>query len=544
MKETFRLSMAWLHTWSGLVIGWVLYVMFLAGTAALFQDETSVWMRPELGSHGDPATAVELAQRRLESVAPQAQSWSISLPDAREPATQISWRPRAVAMNDNASTDPATRELLDSSTGEPLRVRQTRGGDLFYRLHYRFEIQGRNGWWFSGAAAVAMLVGLVSGVIIHKRIFRDFFTFRSKSALQRSWLDAHNFLAVLLLPFHFVITYTGLVPIMSTVMPWAIVANYAQERTPYEAMTNYGEVRTAYFEDARGAVPGARASGVAASLVPLRPVLEQARQRWDGGRVGRISVTNPGDSAAVIEVVRHAGDQVSHRGERLLFAGDSGRFMRAISEQGVVSRISSVMYGLHMVRFADPVLRWVVFIAGLASTAMIAAGLILWTVKRRPDGRNGQPVPLGYAIVERLNVGTIVGLPVAMAGLFWANRLLPIDMAARPATETRVFFGVWLFALLYAAVRPAKRLWSEQLWMAVFAFAAVPVLNAFTTDRHLLASVRDGDWIMAGFDLTMIGVALLFAFAATKASQRVPAGNCRERSVPGKASQRAQEATL
>lgn len=43
-----RQSMAWLHTWSGLLPGWVVYLVFLFGTAAFFDQEINNWMRPEL----------------------------------------------------------------------------------------------------------------------------------------------------------------------------------------------------------------------------------------------------------------------------------------------------------------------------------------------------------------------------------------------------------------------------------------------------------------------------------------------------------------
>src|SRR3546814_3592298 len=64
-----------------------------------------------------------------------------------------------------------------------------------------------------------MLVAIVSGVITHKKIFVDFFTFRWGKG-QRSWLDAHNALSVFGLPFHLMITYTGLVTLMALYMPW------------------------------------------------------------------------------------------------------------------------------------------------------------------------------------------------------------------------------------------------------------------------------------------------------------------------------------
>ncbi|MBI0434708.1 PepSY domain-containing protein, partial [Roseomonas sp. KE0001] len=48
MKTGFRQSMAWLHTWSGLLVGWVLFLIFLTGTASYFRPEISFWARPEL----------------------------------------------------------------------------------------------------------------------------------------------------------------------------------------------------------------------------------------------------------------------------------------------------------------------------------------------------------------------------------------------------------------------------------------------------------------------------------------------------------------
>ena len=44
MKEGFRQSMAWLHTWAGLLVCWILFLVFVAGTASYFRDEISLWM--------------------------------------------------------------------------------------------------------------------------------------------------------------------------------------------------------------------------------------------------------------------------------------------------------------------------------------------------------------------------------------------------------------------------------------------------------------------------------------------------------------------
>src|SRR5690606_1514301 len=240
VSTSIRKSLAWLHAWAGLVAGWALFMMFLAGTASGFKEEITAWMSPELGPGIDAMDALEAAEARLNAVAPDAERWSIRLPSERSPATRITWRARDASVTES--------EMLDAGSGRVVAARETRGGDLFYRLHYRFEISNpvRRGWWISGAATMFMLVAIMTGVLTHKRIFRDFFTFRPRAATQRTWLDAHLLLAVPLLPFHLMIAYTGLVPIMTTVMPWGMIANYGDERPLLEQLADLDAARRAY----------------------------------------------------------------------------------------------------------------------------------------------------------------------------------------------------------------------------------------------------------------------------------------------------------
>lgn len=114
------------------------------------------------------------------------------------------------------------RLTLDTSSGEPVEVRETRGGSFLYRFHFELYGMPREvARWIVGIATMLMLAAIVSGVITHKKIFKDFFTFRPAKG-QRSWLDAHNVTAVLALPFHFMITYSGLLLLMFMLMPWGI----------------------------------------------------------------------------------------------------------------------------------------------------------------------------------------------------------------------------------------------------------------------------------------------------------------------------------
>lgn len=519
MKESFRQSMAWLHTWAGLLIGWLLFMMFLTGTAAVFNDEITAWMRPELGRSVDSMRALDLAQARMEEVAGGAESWTITLPSSRYPATRIAWQQRS----DTADTGSRTRrEVLDSASGTAVVPRETRGGDLFHRLHYRFEFSQpvQRAWWISGAATMFMLVAMITGVIVHRRIFRDLFTFRPQASRQRSWLDAHLLLGVLLLPFHLAIAYSGLVPIMSTVMPWAIVANYGEGESALGQATNVGGARSAYSRERRTQPPRREAAGEPASIPSLKALAAEAHALF-GAPLGSIAVRNPGDRNAIVEIVRRPGGELSNRPQRAYFDGLSGALLPTTDSTGTVTRFSAAMYGLHMARFADPLLRWAYFLAGLASTAMIGAGLMVWAVKRRR--RYADRVPMGHRWVERLNVASLVGLPIAIASYFWANRLLPVETVDRAAVEVRVFFVAWMLTLAFVAIRPRERAWLEALSIAALSFGALPLLNAVTTDRHLGVSLAARDWLMAGFDLTMLAIGALFAWTAwlvARTSQR------------------------
>ena len=47
MFQSFRLSMTWLHTWFGLVLGYVLVVVFFFGALSVFDREIDRWAIPE-----------------------------------------------------------------------------------------------------------------------------------------------------------------------------------------------------------------------------------------------------------------------------------------------------------------------------------------------------------------------------------------------------------------------------------------------------------------------------------------------------------------
>lgn len=508
MKQlSFRQSNAWLHTWTGLLLGWLLYAVFLTGTLSFFHQEISFWMKPELhGSKADGDSAAR-AIERLQQVAPDASQWSINLPSERNPALEVQW----FAQGERIGRGAGQRMTLDAATGEPIEARETRGGGFLYRFH--FELYGLPrvaARWIVAIATMMMLVAIVSGVVTHKKIFKDFFTFRPRKG-QRSWLDAHNATAVLALPFHFMITYSGLLLFMYMLMPWGVESAYQ------------GDMR-AYFSEAgnrRGAperqAPGGADQTTPAELVAIAPVLAQAEQLWPRG-AANIRISQPGTDQAMIELRERGGDSLIERGGsgQLRFNGVTGALLDAPATAAIpaTNAVYNIFSSLHLLRFAGPPLRWLFFFSGLLGTAMIATGLVLWVVKRLPKQRKLDRTPFGHRLVETLNVGTIAGLPLAIAAYFWANRLLPVDLVQRSNWEIRCFLLVWLLCLLHPLLRSHRQAWQEQLIAGAVLFAGLPLFSLTLPYTGLPTALSNGAWLLAATELTLLASSAVLGYAA------------------------------
>ncbi|PWC76704.1 peptidase [Azospirillum sp. TSH64] len=514
--------MSGLHIWAGLLMGWILYVMYLTGTVSYFKDELSQWMRPELAHQAelpDPALVAQRVADELATIAPGSPQWSMRLPDARTNSVYAFWRLAPGEAGAASGRRSFAEAAFDPATGGKVTARETLGGDFFYRFHFQFHympvLWGR---WIAGAAAMFMLVAIVSGVITHKKIFIDFFTFRGGKG-QRSWFDAHNALSVFGLPFHAMITYTGLVTLMALYMPWG-------ERT---AITTQAERQQLTAELNAFIQPG-KPSGQAVPLASVADMVRQAQERWGQDAVGRVTATNSGDSTARVAVARGEAGRVSMSPQYMLFDGPTGRLLETREGVGAAAETRGVLYALHLGRFSDAVTRWLYFLVSLMGTAMVGTGLVMWTVKRRQKLADPERPHIGFRIVERLNIASIAGLSVAMTAFLWGNRLLPAGLADRGAWEIHLFFAVWALALAHAVLRPAKTAWIEQLWAATALLALLPVLNAVTTDRPLWHSVAEADWVFAGMDLMCLSLAALHAVLALRTARHRP----KPRAVPTK----------
>ena len=513
----YRLLMSDVHTWFGLLLGWLLFTIFLMGTVSYFNNELTAWMQPEIPAVSQRPSLSPLAQNspnieqtpepfgvaiaHLQATQANAKNWFIT---KGPPSTSSDQRLHITT----SAHDERLRYQIDTQTHAILMPRDTAGGNFFYRMH--FDLHYMSVIWariIVGIASMMMLIAIIAGVIVHKKIFTDFFTFRWGKG-QRSWLDAHNAFSVLPLPFHIMITFTGIITLIALYMPWGGKVANIDTKQLFEGIYSY---RAA---DATELQP--------APMVDISPLLATAQTDWQklnpNYAITSVSINHPNTDHSKIIIDGRADRQISTVGVFRIYDGQTGAILEQSKPPPLAVTTHMVMVGLHAGRFADYWLRWMYFLLGVAGCGMIATGLVLWTVKRRRQLLNMDKPYLGFWLVEKLNIATLAGLPLAMVGFLWLNRLLPLEMAARAKWEVDGFFMIWASSFVLTLLLSSRHAWRTLLSLVTLCLLFTPLLNSVTTERGFFQSVLSHDILFISFDMMFFILALLFAYITYAAS--------------------------
>jgi uncharacterized iron-regulated membrane protein len=556
MFNSFRLAMTWLHTWFGLVLGFVLMVVFFFGSLSVFDREIDRWAVPESRFEPQHLPSFDHMLRPMfEGLKPEEEE----LADARKRVDHV---PETLkVMNYSVYTthrDPVLElytefalpnpndphdhvhghVTIDPRSGRHLPEDSLKiGSQFFYPLHFGLKLEPA-GYWIVAIAALVMLAALVSGVVIHKKLFREFFTFRPNKNGQRRTLDLHNLTGVVALPFHFMFPLTGLIIFAGIYFPLAdTLFKPLHEKHEQLEATSKGVA----FE----------ASGVKAPLASVDAMVLEAKRRWAArdlpGEVGFLTVTHVGDQNCYVTIYRAGSDSVNLVGQAVYFAGPTGKVVHEDPVPSAVSRINEFMTGLHLQHFRHWLLRWLYVVGGLSGCVCIGTGLVFFVGKRR--ARHAAQGVAGARWVEAVAVATITGTLIATLSMLVANRALPADLGDRSGWQERIFWLSWLVALLHGALRRAPAgveqlapAWREQCYAIAALAPGAVLLNWITTGDHLVSTLRRGYWPVAGLDLVLLVTAFIAVVSAGKLRRREAAAQSRGRDADDSSLSGVQEA--
>lgn len=530
--------MDWLHTWLGLVFGFVLMVCFFFGALSVFDREIDRWAVPETRFEPQPMPSFDnMLKQAFLQVEPDEAEYAAFMPayhddksgamtprlelpadeywaytTHRDPVLRMGVGFRVPFPKDASSHNHIHGEItLDPRNGEILSNDQLKlGSEWFYPLHYSLNINWKSlGIYIVGFAAFFMLVALVSGLVIHRKILREFFTFRPWKKIQRSTLDLHNMSGVMALPFHFFFALTGL---------FIFVAFYFMPVS--ETMLKPLHDRHEAIEAAETGLPHERA-GIAAGIASVDAMVDETKRIWAerdmAGEVGFLTVTHVGDSNSYVSIYRAGSDRVALVGEGVHFNAVTGELIREDPPHSLVESAGEFLAGLHLQHFEHWLLRWLYVLGGLLGSVCIATGFIFFVEKRKK--KHAETGSQGARLVDAFAVTTVTGMVIAAIGVLLVNRLLPAELEAKGEWEKLAFWGIWLVTLLHAlwrsaVVAEARRnpAWAEQC-MVITALALLTVLaNWISTGDHLWHTLVTAPyWPVAGVDLSLLGTAAVAA---------------------------------
>ena len=511
--------MIWLHTYLGIISGWLLFVIFVTGTLSYFTPEITYWMMPERqvivsdgfdrnivvdkASHTQTKTQtntqtktkvaqesqqyqIEQSLNYLQQHAKSASSWRIYLPTAREQHWYVQWREgktrHRVSFNKDATPFKSTTD--------------TKGGLFFRNFHYTLQLRGYGGRYIAGIAAMAMLLTLFSGIYTHRRFFKDFFTLR-KGKITKWTSDLHALVGIVTLPFCLMICISAIMIYAIMYMPFSANMHFEQgERGVNKAIIPSLPPLTNSANTAASSVKSSAASAsenMLSKSIAYSAILTNLKAQWqEPHAIKRITVEAPGNENSRFIIERTKSLTVSNRADRLVYSSYTATPLEGYADESAPATFRRIMYGLHQANFATTGLRWLLFGLGVLSCVLIASGLIVWVNQRRTNlGKGQKRKPLSLHIMEKGNIAAIMGMAIATPVFLLANRLIPADTLNRANMEINAFFVAWLCCLLHAIFRPAKNAWFEQVLVAAVSYMGLAVvgicmpfdrtLNAFST---------------------------------------------------------------
>ncbi len=500
------------HAWSGVVAGLVLYIMFLAGGVTLFHEELAIWQEPLAQSAARAPEALEpMLERALSAKGSTPADLWFYPPKHGRGAARLSFEDGGRWVT--AWVDPKTGRLV------PERERLA---GFLYSLHFLWhDLTGDWLYRLAGFLAVALLLALVTGVLIHlKDMVRQFHQFRTQKSRRVLWSDLHKVVGVMGLPFQVMYAYTGAFIVLA----------------PLLLTTFAGPLFGGDGKRSEAALWGANADGGAQPGLPSRhlsldALAARAKLVRPDVTLEYLHLTHHGRDNAVVELVGFDSGTPRARVDLTLQARDGALLTDAV-QAGAGAGTRRWIHGLHFAYFGGPTLRVLFFVLTLAGAATLISGNLVWLARRTKSRAND--------VLARLTVGVGAGTWVALGALFLASRVLPLDWGKCCAAEELTFVGALALCIVWACkAREHRVVWWQQFALAAGLFLPVPLLAARWSDLGLFgAGPRWGP--VSAIDGALLAVALMLGSGAL-ALRRVSAGRAvearspKQRGAPGAA---------
>ncbi len=502
MNKQFLKRLTQAHSWLGLIISGLLFIVFFMGSISLFRSEIYLW---SVLPHHTPAQGEVLSPSEIMALAIKDRPFN-----AKEHLTLVS--PTAempfykvyvdIVLPQDATMDiDYVSLLMDPVSGEVVaNIDDFYLADFIYQLHYNLNIP--NGGYIIGFVALFFFFALVAGIFIHARkLFRQFFLYRTQEGRRDQLLTMHNVIGVMTLPFTLMYAITGL--IFNLVIIYQIAFALVLYKGDQQALlkdAGYTQQMPEWLDkplDTRAEVDSLVAQHIA-----------------DFGQSPRvIRAYNYGDSSALLHIFgSEAGKFVSPVEQVFALDGGETLFSRAPETPNTMTTGRIVLTTLHFGDYAGTDLKLIYLLLGMGVCVLIVSGNLLWVEKRLQQRLSSSK---SIALVNSMTLGSTMGVIFATAMAFLFERILPLGVAGRDDLMMSSFMASLALYLVLAWCVSDKR---KMLFISLIATAGVLLSTIFADwvlfHEQIVTALNAGFLAVAGVQIGLTITVILFVTVA------------------------------
>ncbi|MEM7080282.1 MAG: PepSY-associated TM helix domain-containing protein [Pseudomonadota bacterium] len=485
-----------IHTWTGLAAGMALFIAFYAGAMTVFFHELEVWDEYSAVAplEQDYVQAQELVDQVLEVDPAAAETFRLYPSSPDHPGNVVRWFERG----EDGTFDTHEYRMAPNGTLNA-EADNAHLASFIYVLHYSAGLPARLGLYALGIVCMIYGLALLSGIIVFLPNFlKDLFVIRDgERNKKRFWLDTHNVVGVISLPWHFMFAWSSV-----------ILAIGIFFLAPFQYLV-FDDDLIEMFGAELGVVEAAEPSGERAPMIDVAEIMHIAQREIPGFEASQLRYSHAGDSNGQIRVFGKVEDGSLSSNANITMATLDGRVINVSTPQSasLATTFYNGLIALHFVTFGGYTAKWVYFFLGLAGAFLFYSGNLLWVEARRK--RRSPEQPKTGRFLARLNSGVCIGCMAGISAAFLMSRGMS-EHANRADLTELAYYAVFFAAIAWSYLRSVADGARDLLYLCAALTAAIPVFDAVIIDMPVWRSIPAGEWAIFTVDCLAIFGAVAF----------------------------------
>ena len=506
MKKTTLSHLTHAHGWLGIIISAVLFLVFFAGSISLFRFEIFQWsVQPtQQVTTGEILPVSKIMELAIEGHEFNAKEHlTVLAPIENKPYYRV-----YVDLIEEQAGREYVGLLMDPVTGEIIgELDQFFLADFLYKLHRDLNLS-KPGLYLIGFVTLFFAFILISGIFIHaKKLFKNFFKYRTQSNQRSQLLDMHNVIGTISLPFTLMYALSGL--IFNLVIIYQISFALILYKGDQDALLADAGIHDLHVEW----------QGVPVKFTHIDQMVEQyAKEMRHPPEV--IRMYNYGDQSAVMNLIGHVGDTFAMRYDvAVQLAGGKELYKDDESQHSEVIHGTDVLAVLHFGSFAGVDIRLIFFVLGMAVCALIVTGNLLWIEKRQKKQNASYR---SVSVMTKITLVSTLGVGLACCVAFFVERIVPLSFITRADILVYSFLTCILLISFFSIVISKQQLLETSFFAASIVLLLTLAADWIKYGDNLAAIWQTDDLTVFAVQAGVLVMALLFAKIALIVRKRKP----------------------